>query len=121
MQLIVIDGARQPERVLTLVEQARAMRGSWDLGSFVLAPVETLRFWLWPDGQILAYARFHETDKDDLCVFEVDSSYRGEGYGSQIIHEMKQEKPGLQLWGACESRAAARFWRRMGLEPGELV
>ncbi|SRR5579884_131495 len=121
MQFTMVDGATQPGRVEQLVEQAQARSRYWDLGSFLLAPPETLRFWLWPDGRIIAYARFHEDNPDDLCVFEVDLDYRGEGYGSEIIQALMREKPNLQLWGDCESRAARRFWRRMGLEPGDLV
>ncbi len=122
MEFTMIDGATQPEQVEQLCEEANRMRGAWNLKSFIGAPPETLRFWLWSDdGLILAYARFLEGDPDSLCVFEVDSTYRGEGYGTEMIQALKLEKPGLRLWGECESRAAARFWQRMGLEPGELV
>ena len=70
-------------------------------------------FWLDSEG-VAAYARFDDNDADGLTFFEVRD--QGQGIGTTLIAELREERPGLFLAGDIDSADCARFWHRLGFE-----
>ena len=68
---------------------------------------------LWANkNQIAAYAILVD---DGIEQFEVRRDLRGQGQGSRMIQELKQDRPRLCLSGYDFSSRAAKFWRKVGL------
>ena len=79
---------------------------AWDAGN--------CEFWLDSDGEVAAYIRFDDSDDSGISFFEVRDS--GNGIGSALIAELREEKPELYISGDIDSAACARFWHRNGFD-----
>jgi len=91
-----------------VLQQLRSQRSPftfhWDVGGELL---------LWTvEGEIAAFAILVD---DGIDTFEVCYKFRGLGYGSCMIQELKQDRPRLWLSGYAFSPEAAKFWRKLGL------
>ncbi len=76
----------------------------WDAGGELL---------LWTvEGEIAAFAILVD---DGIDTFEVSYKFRGQGMGTRMIQDLKQDRPRLWLEGYAFSSEAAKFWRKLGL------
>jgi hypothetical protein len=79
---------------------------AWDSGN--------CEFWLDDDGEVAAYVRLDDGDSDGIAFFEVRDS--GNGIGSALIAELRNERPALYISGDIDTAACARFWHRNGFD-----
>lgn len=91
-----------------VLQQLRSQRSPfafhWDVGGELI---------LWTvEGKIAAFAVLVD---DGIDTFEVSHKFRGQGLGTHMIREFKQDRPRLWLSGYAFSPEAAKFWRKLGL------